>query len=121
MFLRFSDADRERWGLPEWVDGDWQTMTVAEAEALEAAGGKWSTIADEGLEAAKGRIWLALYRAGVNKGIADLGDVQLANMRSAAQLPGKGEATSEPGSTPTSPTSASSTRRSTRRKSAASR
>jgi hypothetical protein len=35
---KLSDEDRERLGLPEWIDFDYSKLLMTEAEALESAG-----------------------------------------------------------------------------------
>lgn len=108
MFIRFTDADRERFGLQqEWVELDREYLTVAEAEALEKAGGAWTTLDDEGVKPTRCRLWLALYRAGVRCTLADLDDINLGGTRSRL---GKDPEPSPPSDAPTPPTSASSRR-----------
>lgn len=118
MFLRFSDADRERFGVEEWIELT-PSMTVLEAEALDVLGGNWAEINDRGARQTRYRLWLALHRAGVKVGsLSELDDVDIAAVRSLDSLPGKAVAEdSAPADSDTSPTSASSTPRSTKARS----
>jgi len=120
MFLRFSDADRERFGIPEWVELDAASVTLGEAEALEEAGGDWTTLFDKGMKATRTRLWLALHRAGYTASTAELMAINIVGLESRAELPGKAgaePAPSAPAESPTSQTSATSTRRSPRKRS----
>lgn len=117
-YLRLSDEDRERFGVQEWLPVDGSHLTVAEAEALEVAGGDWMALDEPGLKATRCRIWLALHRAGVDPlSLADLDPINLAGMRARDEAAGKASADSATDESPTSPTSASSTRRSPRKRS----
>jgi len=117
MKIRLGDADRERLGCPEWMELDLTTMSVAEAEALEASGGDWTVIHDSGAKAMKTRIWLALHRSGVTVPFSELTfDVIAAKAQDDS---GKAEG-SDNDELPTPPTSASSTPRSPRKRSQAS-
>ena len=99
-YLRFPDADRERLGIErEWIEFDPETLTVAEAEALDEAGGDWSTFGDRGAKAMKGRLWVALRRAGIEvESLAELDAVDVLRVRSLADEPGKAEASEPDGS-----------------------
>jgi hypothetical protein len=62
--IRLSDPDRERLGCPEWLDVA-LALDVADAEALEAAGGDWTLYPAGGPSSMRVRTWVALHRAGV--------------------------------------------------------
>jgi len=120
MFLRFTDADRERFGIPEWVELDATSVTLGEAEALEEAGGDWATLFDSGMKATRTRLWLALRRAGYTASPEDLASINIVGLESRPALPGKEDAEPAPSASaesPTSPTSATSTRRTPRKRS----
>lgn len=68
--IRLSDADRERYGGPEWLDWDEEHLSVAEAEILqEQLGVAWtgytSWLRESGVAAIKWCLWVCLRRAGV--------------------------------------------------------
>lgn len=65
MKLRLSDPDRARLGCPEWLEYDRDQLDLADAEALEAAGGRWFDYAESTLAGSRARVWIALHRAGV--------------------------------------------------------
>lgn len=79
MKIRLTDADRERYGGPEWLDWDQDRLTVSEAEAFQDLirdengnpvpigryGGPGGWIANGGPAATKWVLWLCLRRAGV--------------------------------------------------------
>jgi hypothetical protein len=123
MFLRFAAADRERFGVPDWVEFDASSITLGEAEALEEAGGDWTILMDGGMKATRSRLWLILFRAGYVATEGDLKSINLVGLESQADMPGKGDAESAPSApaaSPTSRTSATSTRRSPRKRSSTS-
>lgn len=112
MEIRLADADRERLGCPEWLTVDIESLSIEDAEALEAAGGDWTIYFNSGARSVRNRVWLGLHKAGVTVTFAEL-TFDLGGMQVKAE-PGK--APSASGGSPTPPTSAPSTPRSTRRK-----
>ncbi len=95
MQLRLPDEDRERFGCDEWLDYDPTTVTVEDAEAVEEAGGEWTS--------RRAQFWLALRRAGHEVAWGDLANVNLVKVRSRE---GKAVEDSASDESPTSPTSA---------------
>lgn len=76
MKIKLTDADRARYGAPEWLDGNLERLLVSEAEAFQAnvrdaqgnaiALGKYAEwIRAAGVIGVKWRMWLGLHRAGV--------------------------------------------------------
>jgi hypothetical protein len=69
--IRLTDADRELYGGPEWIEWDPDRLTVAEAEVLQehlgvdfnAYRGTW--LREAGVAAIKWAAWVGLRRAGV--------------------------------------------------------
>jgi hypothetical protein len=53
-------------GCPEWLDFDLNHLSVEEAEALEAAGGKYQDFIDRGPSGDRVRVWVALHRSGIS-------------------------------------------------------
>lgn len=122
MQIRLSDADRERLGAPEFLDGDIKTLPVREAVALEEAtgmswadaeeamrprfreddAGRWVSWGPTGFQL---RIWLGLHRAGIEAEYADLGSIEISHLSGWHPVPkvdpgkGQGSAGDEP-STP---------------------
>ena len=117
MKLRLADEDRERYGIPEWIDADLGTLTVGEAKAVEAAGGDHGMFrTGGGIDAVLVRLWVWLRRAGANvPASVDELEVNLAGY-SLAENPGK--APSVPKSARTRSTSAGTSRTSTSRRKA---
>lgn len=90
MKIRLGDADRERLGCPEWLDVQWSSISVREAEALELGTGldyadslelmqpKIVKLDEDTIRYSfkpKGMrllVWLGLHRADVEASFADL-------------------------------------------------
>ena len=115
MKIRLGDADRERLGCPEWMELDLSALSVGEAEVLDESGGDWTVIAAKGAKAAKTRVWLALYRAGVVVPYRDL-TFDILSIEAQDDEPGKAKDSADVDSN-TRRTSASSTRPSRRKRS----
>ena len=115
MKIRLSDPDQQRLGCPEWLDVA-NELDVADAEALESAGGDWRIYANAGPAAMRVRTWVALHRAGVTVTPFESLHFDVLNIQADAPSPGK--APSAKGGASTSSTSATSSRRSPRRRSA---
>lgn len=111
MKIRLSAPDRERLGCPEWLDFDLASLSFDEAQALEDAGGKYRDFFDEGLVAVRARVWVALHRAGVT--VTPYGSLTFNLVFEYDGAPGK--APSAKGGRTTKSTSATSSRRSSRR------
>lgn len=119
MKIRLGEADRERLGAPEWLDVDLTHLSTEEAEALEAASGAdYTVVAGSGVAGMRAKVWLGLHRAGLeaewDKVRFDLAALDV------ARPGGGGKARSGPGDATTPSTSATSSRRSPRRRSASS-
>lgn len=107
MWYRFADADREKLGLEqEWIELELGSVTLAEAMALEAAGGDWTKLDDPGPAGFACRAWMALYRAGVKETIEGIGFLDVMGFQT-RRGEGKDEASPE-GSEDTQPTSPTS-------------
>lgn len=65
MKIRLIDADQKRLGCAEWLDYERDHLELTDAEALEAAGGKWTDFPQSTLAGARARVWVALHRAGI--------------------------------------------------------
>lgn len=110
MKIRLSDPDRERLGCPEWLDVA-RSLDVAEAEALEAAGGDWALYTDRGPAALRTRVWVGLHRAGIM--VAPVGELHfdVLNLQAEDAPVGKARsATSGSGTRSKSPVSTRRTR-----------
>jgi hypothetical protein len=139
--LRLTDADRERLGGPEWLDGAVNPLRVREAEALEDATKLSTAAALEAMEptlepmpggqkiryhySARGirlRVWLGLFRAGVETSYADLDfDAQFLLIHHEAEPPQpEGKDDGSPSAEPSTKSTSPSTGRTRSRKSAAS-
>lgn len=104
--LRLTDADRERYGGPEWLDLDLDCVTIEEAEAIDEAGGDWTDVDTSTAKGTKTRIWLALYRANAKPPAFDEFSFNVIGLRGRSEGKDEGSA-DESSSTP--PTSDSST------------
>ena len=115
MKLRLADEDRERYGIPEWIDADLSTLTVAEARAVETAGGDHGAFrTGGGIDAVLVRLWVWLRRAGADvPASVDELEVNLAGY-SLAENPGKAPSAPKPARTRS--TSAASSPSSTSRR-----
>lgn len=75
MLLRrysLSESDRARLGCPEWLEVDLEDLPIGDCIDLESTGGDWSSVIDGGAKGVKGRVWLALRRAGVDVPYSEL-------------------------------------------------
>lgn len=111
--IRLGDEDRERYGCPEWIEFP-QQLPTSDAEAIDEAGGTYLDFFRTDARGFKTQIWVAMHRAGVTVPWKDW-EFNLMAVRLDESL-GKGPSSTPSGST-TPPTSASSTRRSTRSRS----
>lgn len=118
QYLRLSDEDRAWIGCDEWLPFDLGSLTVEEAEALEEAGGDWTDWTSRGPGPLVYRLWMTLRRAGVAVDPVVLrARLNLAGIAARDDAPGKAPTDSAPAESPTSPISATSTRRSPRKRS----
>jgi hypothetical protein len=113
MQLKLSDADRDRWGGPEWLDWDeGARLTIDEATQLQELLGvgyrsyrTWLGSAERNPSVVQWVFWLSLRRAGTVVAWDDLGgaDLLAARHRDDPEPEGK-----DPGSTPPSPSDSDS-------------
>lgn len=131
MKLRLMDADRERLGCPDVLDGSLEVFALGEAIALETASGltwteavklmapKFTTVpggrtVEFGPAGLRARIWLGLYRAGIELPYTDIDRVDGSPFFGSSFIADEpeGKATGSPDSEPSTPsTSRTSTRR----------
>jgi hypothetical protein len=112
--IRLGDADRERWGCPEWLEFP-ASLPVRDAKALQAAGGKYLDYFNRDEPAGwQVIVWLALHRAGITVKLDELEDLDLAAISIADVEPGKApNSDNESGTTPPTSASSSTSRRRT--------
>lgn len=85
--IRLGDADRERYGAPEWLEFT-DALSIRDAKAFQAAGGKYMDFFKRDEPAGWQAIaWLALHRAGVAVKVDELEDLDLAAVRLADSQP----------------------------------
>jgi hypothetical protein len=133
--IRLSEAERERLGAPEVIDADIQTLPVREAIALEEAtgviwadaerlmrptfrtddAGEWASWSPGGF---KLRLWLGLFRAGVEVDYDALDSVDFQPYSGWFPIPVEalGKAEGSPNAEPNTPSTSRSSTRHTRSK-----
>lgn len=91
--IRLVDADRERFGCPEWLERVDEVPTIREAMALEAAGGSLADWPKPGVPMTLGNYlvwaWMALRRNGVMPPPLDEFDISLGFDYEDPESPGK--------------------------------
>jgi hypothetical protein len=105
MQIRLSDEDRVRLNCPEWLTVDLEHYPIELAEAIEAAGGDWTTFLSRGVTSAvRTRVWVGLREAGVEVDLPTL-TFDLVGMETRASDPGKAPSLSDDDSTSTTSSS----------------